>query len=297
MSDKLKGIFSCILGASFWGVSGICGQFFFANYPISAAQVTVIRMLGTAVVLLPFLRWQQGPKIYDIFSNKRDVVILLLFSLFGLLFCQYAYIAAIYYSNAPTATILQYTSAIFILVFTCLRFLRLPTIREALSIMMAVGGVFLIVTHGDISTLVLSNSGLFWGINAALGAAFYILIPTRIIHKYGVLTIISYAMLIGGVALWLLGRVDIFNLNLDLAGYAMILVIILVGTLGGFGLYLHGSSLVGSIGAGMLGAFEPLTSLVLSVIIFEMVFAPVDYAGFVLVLVAILVLAGKKRKS
>lgn len=293
MSNKMTGYLASITGASFWGVSGICSQYFFENYEVTSAQVTVIRMIFTSLILLPILRIQKGRVVYAIFKNKRDTMMLLVFSIFGLLFCQYAYIAAIYHSNAPTATVIQYLGPILILVYLCVKRRSLPNFKEALSMFLAVVGVFLLVSHGNINSLVISPSGVFWGFNSALGLALYMLIPTRIIGRYGVLVVIGYAMGIGGMALMVFNQVNIFNLNLDLAGYLVAVVIVVVGTLGGFGLYLYGSSLVGAMDASMLGAFEPLTSLVLSVLLFNLDFIALDYLGFSMVLATIFILAYK----
>lgn len=297
MSSKVKGYLASISGASFWGVSGICSQYFFENYEVSSAQVTVIRMIFTALILLPILRVQKGKEIYAIFNNRHDTFILVVFSIFGLLFCQYAYIAAIYHSNAPTATVIQYLGPILILIYLCFKRKSLPNLQESISMALAIGGVFLLVTHGNIDSLAISPEGIFWGFNAALGLALYMLIPVRLISRYGVLTVIGYAMGIGGVALMVFNRVDIFSLHIDLAGYVAALIIVVVGTLGGFGLYLYGSSLVGAMDASMLGSFEPLTSLVLSVLIFDLDFIALDYLGFAMVLATIFILAYKPEKK
>ncbi len=297
MSNKLIGYLSCIAGAASWGVSGICSQYFFENYDVTSAQVTVIRMIFTALILLPILRIQKGREMYAIFKNRHDTFVLFVFSIFGLLFCQYAYIAAIYHSNAPTATVIQYLGPILILVYLCLRRKSLPDLQESLSMVLAIGGVFLLVTHGNVNSLAISPQGIFWGFNAALGLALYMLIPVRLIARYGVLLVIGYAMGIGGVALMVFNRVNIFTLNLDFAGYMAALVIVVVGTLGGFGLYLHGSSLVGAMDASMLGSFEPLTSLVLSVMMFDLDFIALDYLGFAMVLATIFILASRPKKK
>ena len=94
MSNKVKGYLSCILGTASWGISGICSQYFFENYAVTYDQVTVVKMVFASLIMLPILRVSKGKEIYAIFTNRHDVFLLLLFSVFGLLFCQYGYIAA-----------------------------------------------------------------------------------------------------------------------------------------------------------------------------------------------------------
>ena len=94
------------------------------------------------------LFYQRKKKTLSIWNNKNDVFQLILFALLGLMFCQYSYMTAIYYSNSSTAAILQYLNPIFIMFYTCLVCKRLPYKKELLCVILAFGGTFILATHG-----------------------------------------------------------------------------------------------------------------------------------------------------
>ncbi|MHC5924248.1 EamA family transporter, partial [Streptococcus pyogenes] len=64
----------------------------------------------------------------DLLSSKKNLFFLLLFSLFGLVLNQFAYLSAIHYTNAGTATVLQYAAPIIVLLYISLRDRALPSL-------------------------------------------------------------------------------------------------------------------------------------------------------------------------
>ena len=51
-SSARLGALCCMIGATSWGFSGTCGEALFSSYPIDAAWVTALRMLGAGTILL-----------------------------------------------------------------------------------------------------------------------------------------------------------------------------------------------------------------------------------------------------
>ena len=62
-------------------------------------------------------------------------------------------------------------------------------------------GTFLLVTHGNPTSLSISPAALFWGIASAFAAAFYTTYPSTLIARYGTLPVVGWSMLIGGMIL------------------------------------------------------------------------------------------------
>ena len=112
-----------------------------------------------------------GPGLYkaarkemkEIMQDKRDRRQLFIFSIFGLMFCQYSYRTAISHSNAGTATVLQYLGPVLIMIVSCFMAKKLPSGREVFAIILAVAGTFLLATHGNIHSLVISNLSAWHG--------------------------------------------------------------------------------------------------------------------------------------
>ena len=123
----------------------------------------------------------------------------MLFALFGLFLNQFAYLSAIQETNAGTATVLQYVCPVGILIYTCIKDKVAPTLAEIFSIGLAIGGTFLIATHGKVDQLSVTPLGLFWGLFSALTYALYIILPIALIKKWGSMLVIGVGMVISGV--------------------------------------------------------------------------------------------------
>ena len=103
--------------------------------------------------LCPFLL--SGPFL-QLWKNPHTLGRMVVFAIFGLAFCQITYLLAIQYSNAGTATIIQYAGPVLTVFFLCFLARRLPTKRELLALVCVVVGVFLLATHGNPAVMVLS---------------------------------------------------------------------------------------------------------------------------------------------
>ncbi|MBZ4364217.1 hypothetical protein LAM67_24190, partial [Mycobacterium tuberculosis] len=76
-----------------------------------------------------------------------------------------------------------------------------PTPLVLGAICTSLAGTFLLVTHGNPTTLSISPAALFWGIASAFAAAFYTTYPSTLIARYGTLPIVGWSMLFGGAML------------------------------------------------------------------------------------------------
>ena len=102
---------------------------------------------------------------------------ILIFALIGMMLCQYGYFTTIQYSNAGTATVLQYTGPAMILVYLCIRNRRRPKIYEVVALFCSMFGTFILATHGNPSELAILPQALFWGMVAAVALVVYTLQP------------------------------------------------------------------------------------------------------------------------
>ena len=51
--------------------------------------------------------------------------------------------------------------------------------------LLAIGGTFLIATHGQLNHLAINPKGLAWGLISAFAYALYIILPIQLIQKMG----------------------------------------------------------------------------------------------------------------
>ena len=171
--ETILGTFLTIVGGILWGVSGVCGQFLFQNKEVTASWLVPIRLVTAGVLLLCYYFVRDKGKAFDIWRTKRNRTDIIIYGLAGMMLCQYSYFQTIEWSNAGTATVIQYLGPALIVVWVCLQTKRLPEKREVLGVILAVTGIFLIATHGNPTSLALSQKALIMGLISAVSVAIY----------------------------------------------------------------------------------------------------------------------------
>lgn len=287
----LRGILCTTIGGVCWGVSGTCGQYLFSRYGVSPLWLTCVRLLagGAMLTLLALLRHRDS--IRGILRSRRDTAQLICYGIFGLLLCQYAYMTAIAWSNAATTTVLQNLGLVLIMLYTCLRSRRLPSRREALALVLALAGIYLLATGGNPAHMVLSPQGLFWGLAAAVAVALYSLLPRQLLSRWEQSAITGPGMLVGGAAVNLAARSWNFSVSLPVQGWLAVAAVVLLGTAIAFSLIMQGVADIGPVKSSMLAATEPVAATVLSTLWLGTTFSPADLVGFAAILATIFLLA------
>ena len=297
MNEKIKGPLFVLVSGTCWGFSGTCGQYLFNFKNVNAEWLSSYRMLFAGIIMVILAVFTQKENIKGILHNKLDRIALLVFGIAGLMTCQYTYFAAIARSNAATGTVLQYLGPALILIYICIRYLRLPKPREVLAIILAITGTFLIATHGDINNLAISPSGLFFGLLSAFTLAVYTVLPGRLIERWGSLTVTGLGMLIAGVVFTIVVRPWQMNQRVDFTTALLLAIIILLGTAMPFALYLKGVSIIGASKGSMLACIEPVSATVFSALWLKNKFTVFDLAGFALIITTVLILSIKEREK
>ena len=302
MSKAFKGTLFTVIAGIAWGLSGTSGQYLMAH-GISALVLTNIRLIvaGLLLVLLSYIKSKE--QFLAFLRDKSSLFSLLLFSLFGLFLNQLAYLSAIQETNAGTATVLQYVCPVGILAYTCIKDKVAPTIAEIISMILAIGGTFLIATHGQLDQLSMTPAGLFWGLFSALTYALYIILPIKLIQKWGSILVIGVGMAISGfVAVPFTGIIGAripmsFDIFLAFAG------IILIGTVFAYTAFLKGVSMVGPVKSSLLASIEPISAVFFAFMIMGDIFYPIDFLGMAMILLAVTIISlkdlmlEKKHKS
>ena len=282
-----RGVICAVLGAVSWGFSGTCSQYMFTHYEISSTWLTSMRMFLSGIVLLIMCLCGQRKQLLGLLKNRRDMAREVVFAVAGLMFVQFTYLTAIQYSNSATATVLQNLSVAFIAVIVAVQTRKMLSKKHVFSIALALFGVFLIATHGNPSSMVISGKGLFWGICCAFGVVTYTMLSTRLVAKWGSQAVSAYGMLIGGLVLGI-GTGSFWKpASLDLAGFFVLGLIVAIGTVGAFTLFLQGISEIGAVKATIIGCLEPVSATVISAFWLGSVFEPIDLLGFACILTTV----------
>lgn len=291
----LRGCVCAALGGICWGVSGSVGQWLFTARGMDSNALTVLRMFLAGVLLLASVLRGHRAELRAVWSDRRDAARLVLFSVGGLMTCQYTYLTAIRHSNSATATVLQYTGQAMILLWACLRARRLPTAKEGCALVLALAGAFLISTHGSLTALALTPRALLWGLCAALALVLYTLLPGDLTQRYDVRVCTGCGMFIGGTLLFFVVRAWRIPVSLDLPAALGVLEIALVGTALAFTLYLQGVQDIGGVRASLLACTEPVSAALCAALWLHTPFVWQDLAGMAMILAMAILIALPER--
>ena len=280
-----------ITGGTLWGVSGVCGQFLFQNKDVTASWLVPVRLMMAGIFMLCFYIWKDKKKAFAIWQKKENRWGILIYGLAGMMLCQYSYFQTIEWSNAGTATVIQYLGPALIVVWVCLQTRRLPEQKEIIGVLLALLGIFLIATHGNPTSLALSGRALVMGLISAVSVVIYTVQPEKLQKQFPTPLILAWGMLIGGCVLTVLFRPWHQTVIVDTQMVTTLLVVILLGTMASFSLYMTGVKLIGSVKASLYSCVEPVASMVLTAVWMKVQFTLPDIIGTVCIILTIIILA------
>lgn len=119
-----------------------------------------------------------------------------------------------------------------------------------------------------------------------------------LIRRWGSLPVTGFGMLLGSLLLFPLFGLP-FPAGLPASAWLWILLIILVGTVGAYGLFLYGVSRIGPVEGALLSCLEPVTAAVFSALWLGTDFSIADLLGFACILATVLLLSlpGRNRPA
>ncbi len=290
-SSAAAGIALTLISGILWGFSGSCGQYIFSHCGATSSWLVPIRLLISGIILLIFCTSKNKGKIFDVWKGKKNVTSMLLFTVFGLVMCQYSYFHAIELSNAGIATVLQYLSPAMILVFMCLKNKTLPVWQEAVSIILAIGGTFLIATGGSFSSFAISGKALIWGLLAAVFLVCYSLLPIPLFKVSDTPTVLGWGLTLGGIGLMPVFRPWETTPQLSIQLILSTLAIIILGTVIAYAFFLEGIRLIGPTKSGIISSIEPVSASVISAVWLGSDFSLTDIIGMAMIISTIFIIA------
>ena len=291
------GYILAISGGIFWAVGGACGQYLFQHNNMTSNWLVPVRLTTAGFLLLLFALLRRE-NLLSVWKTKQDIFDILLFGLLGSALCQYGYYTSIQYSNVALATVLAYMSPAMILVYTVIKEQRLPKLYEAVCVLLVVAGAFICTTHLNPGSLAVTPEALFWGLISAASFVVYTMQPRRLLQKFDLVMIIGWGMVIGGITLILLFRPWTIHVTVNSTLFLNMAVVILFGTVFSFCFYQAGVTIVGSITGSILSSVEPVASMIISVLFLQVPLTLLDFAGFILILASIPIIAlGDKKQQ
>ena len=215
----------------------------------------------------------------------------------GVLLIQYTFFLAIEQSNAGTAAIMVGVGPLFIIGYLAICKHRKPVPKEFFCLFLAITGVSLVVTKGNFESLDFVSTGAFWGLLSSAFGAFCTVQPKNVISRVGVSNVVGWGMVVGGSIACLFTNPFAMDVHWTLPSVLCYFQIIAFGTVAAFWCYLKSTEYVIPSITAILGSFEPLSAVALSVIILGATFNSYELLGATAILANMLILAWSSKDT
>ena len=267
MLTKLRGQIYLFFGAFLFAFNGIISKIVLIDDSLSAWRLTQIRTGGAFVLLfLVFFTLRR----HELKPTRDELPWLIAFGAVGVVFVQAFYFIAIERMYVGIALLIEFTAPIWILLF--LRFVLKKHVPKSLwfAILLSFSGLLMITQIW--SGLSLDRIGLIAAFIDAFALAGYFLIGDRLgktkssaaitTWGFGVATAVLFFILpvwnfptqVFSKDMELLGRFSEYSLP----GWALILWIVVMGTIAPYLLVVSGLKLLSAANASVFGMIEPV---------------------------------------
>lgn len=289
ISSRTKGFIYAFLAGLFWGSTSPVAQYLFENKGIVSTWLVPYRLIVAGIILLVYAK-SKKMELTSCFKEKSDVIRLIAFAVLGMMGMQFSFFCAVEHTNAGVATIFQYLNPAFLIVYFAIIHKIMPKKSELVAVLCSLVGIFLVATHGNLSELVISPIGIFWGLLLALATCCYGVLPVPLLKKYPSEVVCGWGMIIGGTVLSIITRPWYIPEQFDMVVVAGFLSIVLFTTIFPFCFYMASLKRISSVYAGLLSAVEPVAATVVAAIFLGTKFQAIDVVGFALVLSTMFIL-------
>ncbi len=285
----LRGYVIVLSGTVIWALTGIIIKILLTHYGLDTLTIAFWRVLIVTVFLLIALLIV-NPNYLRI--SPRDLIAFILYGIIGIGVHQIVWISSVQYNGAAVATVIIYTGPAIVAILAA-RFLReRMTSGKLVALALTIGGCALVARAYDLQQVQLNGIGVAVGIGSAFTFATYSLLGRFVTRNYSSWTCLFYAFLFGFIFLI---PVTLFNrnpipTNLPVDGWATLVFLALVPTLGGFAAYTIGLSHLPASVASILAAFEPVTTAIIAYFVFGEVLDTPQLVGAGLILWSVIML-------
>lgn len=297
-NKRITGFLLVISGCFFWGIGGTVSQRLFSQGIEVGWLVSTRLLISGSLLLVTQAIFKDRNQIVDIWRQKFTALRLVIFAIVGMLGAQYTYMSSIKEGNAAVATLLQYLAPVMIIVWVALRGQSKFTKKDAITIVLALGGSFFLLSNGSISALAVPMPAIIWGLLSGVTLAFYTLYAIPLLQRFDSLVVVGWAMVVAGFSMsffqppW---DVDISNWTGSTIIY--LIIIIIFGTMLAFWFYIESLKTLTAKETSLLGNIEPLTAVLATVLWLKEPFGTFQWFGTSLILIMMIYIALKADRK
>ena len=278
------------LAGIFWASSGVAVQDFFAHSTKSAMELTNIRMCTAGAILILIASRRKNFRLSFRLLNRQPQLWLdlVIYGIIGVVFMQFTYFQAISIGGAAATTVICYACPAMVVIWESFYNRRLPKRGEVIAVILAMSGVFLLVTGGNPTKLLVPIGCVVWSLLSGAAFAFSAIFPKHLFaKKIDPYFLTGAGMFIGGLSTFAVIADSNWLPFLNSEVLFDVSWIIIFGTVAAFQCFNAGLKFLTPEEASITATTEPAASVIISWIIFGTAFGLVESIGIILVILAI----------
>lgn len=283
MSDRTKGIIYTILSALIYGFTPILARMAFDG-GANGITASFIRGIASLPLLWIVLRCRKIP-----ISPGKDLLPLLCVGVFGtalttiLLYMSYGYI------SVGLATTIHFTYPILVTLGCVILFGEKLNLSKKIALILCTVGILTFMDSPGKAGV----TGIFLSLFSGVTYAFYMIyIEKSELKNMHYLKLTFYLNLIMSVMAGVFGGYSgMLNLSLSLSAWLLCICVSLFTSFGALPLLQQGIKKTGASTAAILSTLEPITSVILGMLILSESMSLFKLGGCVLILVSVLLIA------
>ena len=288
-----RGVLLALAAGVCWGCMGVSSQVLFAgDSGITPIDLVSVRLIFSGIFLLITV----GPSALGVMTNWRNVRDITLAGCFVFI-GQFCFMQALLTISAGTAAVVLMTVPFWVAFVQAVTQRKMPRRLEIVCFALAMAGVVLIVTHGDLTTLSFDAVGVAWALGSAFGTVGYTIEPRKVLMRVPAVTLLGWAMLIGGAVSMLISPPWRIHVAWSTQTVLLVAFVVIVGTVLAFWCYMNAVRLISPVLVGLLVCAEPLSAYALSVVFLDMHLTISEMAGAALVMAAVILVTLRGRSS
>lgn len=220
MSNKKYAYIYLIITLCAWGSLYVVSKFILTKVP--TFTVLFFRYLISVIILFAILNKRKVSKI-----EKKDFPYIFLIGFIGYFISIAAQFIGTKLSNASTASLINSTNPIFIILFAVLILKEKLTLKKIICVILALFGTFIIIHTGNTNGGFL---GILFSICSVISWSFMSVIVKKITQKYDSIQVTSYALFVALIFSAPCSIYEFFTVsNIDLLDLNVVLSLLYIG--------------------------------------------------------------------
>jgi len=281
-----------VLAATFcWATSGTFNKIIVQSYGLSAWTLAFWRDLLTFIIFLVITASMGVEKLR---VERRDLIRLWVMGAISIGIFHVLWALAVTMIPVAVATVLNYTAPVYVVLFAWALWHERPNRQQTMALLLAFAGCVLVTGAYKLTDTEMNWPGLLVGLSTGLTYGLFTIIGKPALKRYDSWTVLTYAFGFATLTLLILQPgATLAMFAVPLSAWLWVLTLVLISTVIGFGLYMSGLKHLSASSASITATFEPVIATGFAFALLGEVIGPVQMIGGVLVILAVILLAGK----